>query len=175
MKRKWKISGPITESINKKAKEILSQQLCFDKKRAEFKKALDVYYANETLDSESLVIRLSEIDSYTNRFNDILLSAAIGSMLSLFFTETYQGSGSALVAFLRIIFLAIITLVSIIYFTKKILGDLSAYQRLHCELYEKDLIEQILNNRLAHTEECCSIKSHAANAKGISVDGQPTS
>ena len=85
-----------TNYIDKKASEImliddpaLDPKCALDRKRAQFKIEINSYYKSRAgeLDSDELIVRLSEIDSY-ERFNrNVLIPAVLGACLGLIMPE----------------------------------------------------------------------------------------
>ena len=126
-----------------------------DYKRIAFCTKLENYYKAENHSSDELIERLNEID-YDKRLSDINLSAVIGTLLGVllgFVNEPIEFVGEVSIALklLITIFVIGITTAALTYgimWIIKFSMKLTSYTKLHCETFEKNLIEQRLAERI---------------------------
>ena len=165
--RYFTFGSKITRDINQIAKEVVAADcLSFDYNRKVFRSKLTEYYKEEMHSSDKLIIRKNEIDYYDNRLTDILLSAFIGTLLGLFagfvddltqlLIDSTQNQLLYYVVLIGLMLLFTFLMLMAIFAAIKCFGSISSYQKLHCEEFEKELIEE----RLREREPCFTVNSN---------------
>ncbi len=156
--KKLAFGNKITREINQMAKDVAKiGYQSFDYNRVEFRRRLEQYYTLDKHGSDTLAIRLNEIDYYERRLTDIVLSAFIGTLLGFYcscmeeltniLTNATENGWIRYILFF-VMFIPIATLIAfLITFFIKWFGGATSYQKLHCEEFEKDLIERQLRER----------------------------
>lgn len=152
----------ITHDIQIKANEITnaSKKTSLESKRIKFQKYIEEYYSEFTGDSEVLIARLNDIDFYKSTSKDLSASVMIGiltsTMVSIIFysLDDFNKVYGIIATLVIYIIMGIIICVSVFWLLKfieeifKNRKKLSAYEKLYCEKYEKEIIENILEERL---------------------------
>ena len=148
----------ITREVNQMAKDVAKiGYQSFDYNRVEFRRRLEEYYAFGKHGSDALAVRLNEMDYYEKRLTDIVLSAFIGALLGFFynyleeltqiFANFTENSLILYIMYLVMIFIIVALFTFVITFFIKWFGGATSYQKLHCEEFEKELIEKQLLER----------------------------
>ena len=167
----------ITKDIDTLSLDALQLPLpnSFEDKRRKFQNDLKKYYKDIEHSSEDLVFRLNEISLYDKRLKETINSAILSLILSTFLTGIIYltdfideipslSSNSLISGGIHVLLLwgimAAVIWASLKFFSV-IFADyqkLSAYQQLYCEQFERDLLEQILQERLGQKAPKTDVK-----------------
>ena len=158
----------ITYDMQNKANEIINEgeRTSLESKRINFQNYIKEYYNNFTGSSDILVKRYHDIDFYASTLKDILSSMLIGILTSTIVTLvfSYIDEEINIHIFWKIVIYIIIYILIIVLIIKFILEILNMrnklynYEKLHCEKFEKEIIERILDERLKQAEKTLSEK-----------------
>lgn len=158
--KNFRLGSKITQEIERIAKEVVNTDCqSFDHNRALFQKRLKDYYRKEMHSSDNLIMRKREIDYYGKTILEILQSALVGAILGLcvglggdlgaLITDNTPNKGAQFGTIVSlIVFLTVILFLFIRYFSK-----MTNYQKLHCEEFERELIDKQLEDRLSIVEK----------------------
>ena len=146
----------IAKKIEKITAEIMKDEL-IDAKRAKFQAELEQIYNLDTCEIESgeLIKRLNEInkaDQIKQSLYSALFGAMVGCILSIICSKIMLSESmnvlSTIVLTYGLIFLGSVIIVGIeIWYIRNVI-QMSDYQRLHLEEYEKKLISAVLEKRI---------------------------
>ncbi len=159
----------ITQDIQVKANVIINEgeKTSLEDKRIKFQNYVENYYNNFTGASDVLVSRLNDIDFYTSTSKDLITSAIVGIITStivsiLFNLDNDLDKMSGIIGKLLsgiIIFIFLLWLLNLLMKKFEERKTLNNYEKLHCEEFEKEIIERILDKRLKQAEETISEKN----------------
>lgn len=155
----------ITHDIHVKANEIISEgeRSSLESKRIKFQKYIEEYYRDFTGNSDILVARYHDIDFFASTSKDIISSILIGISTSTLVTVIFLNIN--LNTWVETIFFILFSMLAIFFLPKLLLkildyrNKLYNYEKLHCEEFEKEIIERILDERLKQAEETISEKN----------------
>ncbi|MCM1529951.1 MAG: hypothetical protein NC093_08165 [Alistipes sp.] len=134
-----------------------------ESKRIKFQKYIEEYYRDFTGNSDILVARYHDIDFFASTSKDIISSILIGISTSTLVTVIFLNIN--LNTWVETIFFILFSMLAIFFLPKLLLkildyrNKLYNYEKLHCEEFEKEIIERILDERLKQAEETISEKN----------------
>lgn len=148
-KIRTKFYCPTSLTIDKEASRIMKDNdTSLENKRLIFQNCLADYYKapdSDAISSDELVRRIHEINYFENLERNVLLSAFIGAILGFVISILKMSLISCIVA----VMFCIVTIIGFILDAK----PLSDYEKLHLEQFERDMIEEVLSDRLKKVED----------------------
>lgn len=154
----------ITHDIQVKANEIINEgeKTSLESKRIKFRKYIEEYYNDFTGNSDILVARYHDIDFFASTSKDIISSILIGiftsTIVTFIFLNINFNTWIKNIIFIVSLILAIFLIPKIALKILDVRNKLYNYEKLHCEEFEKEIIERILDERLKKAEETISEK-----------------
>lgn len=156
-KIRTKFYCPTSLTIDKEASRIMKDHdASLENQRLNYQNYLADYYKgpnSDNISSSELVRRIHEINYFENIERNVILSAFIGSILGFVISI----AGMSIIACIISLILGILTITWLLLDTK----HLSDYEKLHLEKLERDMIEEVLSDRMKKAEEKLNTLSSA--------------